>query len=39
MDEFVKWVTSFDCKHPIVLDKYTQKAKDKHLILLSPSTI
>jgi len=39
MDEFVKWVTSFDCKHPIVLDKYTQKAKDKHLILLSPSAI
>ncbi len=39
MDSVAQWISSFDNKNPIIFNKYTEHAKEKHLVLLQPSEI
>ncbi len=36
MDSVAVWIRSFQNRHPIVFEKYTEKAKDKHMTILAP---
>lgn len=39
MDSIAIWMNSFSYRHPIVMEKYSEKASSKHLVLLQPMDI